>query len=176
MLWASNWENCVSHRSLLDTVSAEFPLDLTFWSQNVSVPRCVERERVIGIAAIDEIAAAGAEHFLDPVDCLARDAGRLARLNLRLQLDEGPIGAVYAACQDRCDVEEYDRILHQWSGCTGNMKLRIFQRTDLCRVRPIQQCREFAEYLTGLRYFGDLDAFLDDCDRTFLQDQQPTGR
>ena len=48
--------------------------------------------RVIGIAGVDEIDAAGPQQVLDLVDCLV--VARLARLNLALQIDEGAIGAV----------------------------------------------------------------------------------
>ena len=55
--------------------------------------RGLERVWVIGIAGIGEISAAGAQQFLDLVDCLASDAARLALLNVAVEFDEGPIGA-----------------------------------------------------------------------------------
>jgi hypothetical protein len=44
-------------------------------------------------AEIDEVGTAGAEQFLYFFDRLADHAVGLTRLNLPLQLDEGPIGA-----------------------------------------------------------------------------------
>ena len=101
------------------------------------VLRCVESERIIGIAGIDEIGTARAEQLLYFLDRLADHAARLARLNLALELDERPIGAVESPRQDCCDVKERDRILHERGGCTGDVKLGVFQRTYVCRVRLI---------------------------------------
>jgi hypothetical protein len=52
-------------------------------------------------------------------------AARLARLNLALQLDEGPIGVVNTPCQDCCNVKELARVLHEQGGRTGDVKLRL---------------------------------------------------
>jgi hypothetical protein len=100
---------------------------------------------------------------------------RLAGLNLALQLEEAPIGAVEALCQDRCNVKERDRIYPECGGRIGNVKLRGFQSAYIRRVRLIEKRGEFAEHGTGLRDPGNLDAFLYDCDRALLKDQQPAG-
>jgi hypothetical protein len=56
-------------------------------ANNNSVLRCIEHERVIGIAGIGEISTAGAQRFLDPVDCFISDAAPLTRLNVTVQFD-----------------------------------------------------------------------------------------
>jgi hypothetical protein len=50
------------------------------------------------------------------------------------------------------------------------LKLRDFQRTYVRRVRLIQQHRQFTKHGTRLRHLGDVDAFLDDCDRALPRD------
>jgi hypothetical protein len=65
--------------------SAEFSFGLYLLANNVSVLRCVEHERVIRIAGIDEISAAGGQQFLDLVDCLVSDVAWLALIEVFLE-------------------------------------------------------------------------------------------
>ena len=74
-----------------------------------SALRCVGYERVIRIAGIHKIGTRSAQHFFDLLDRSPNYAARLAGLNLALQLEEAPIGAVEALRQDRCNVKERDR-------------------------------------------------------------------
>jgi len=75
-----------------------------------SAPRCVGCKRVIRIAGIHKIRTRGAQQFFDLLDRLPNHAARLAGLNLALQLEEAPIGAVEALRQNRRNVKERDRV------------------------------------------------------------------
>jgi hypothetical protein len=55
-------------------------------------------------------------------------AARLAGLNLPLELEEAPIGAVETLRQDRCNVKEGDRVYPKYGGRIGDVKQRGFQR------------------------------------------------
>src|SRR5258705_9025170 len=51
-----------------------------------------------------------AQQSFDLLDRSPNYTARLAGLNLALQLEEAPIGAVEALRQDRCNVKERDRV------------------------------------------------------------------
>src|SRR5258705_13706209 len=132
-------------------------------------------ERVIRIAGIHKIGTGVAQQSFDLLDRSPNYTARLPGLNLALQLKEAPIGAVDALRQDRCNVKERDRVYPEYGGRIGDVKLRGFQSTYIRRVRLIEKHGEFAEHGTGLRDPGNLDAFLYDCYRALLKDQQPAG-
>src|SRR5258708_14414118 len=132
-------------------------------------------ERVIRIAGIHKIGTGVAQPSFDLLDRSPNYTARLAGLNLALQLEEAPIGAVEALRQDRCNVKERDRVYPEYGSRIGDVKLRGFQSTYIRRVRLIEKRGEFAEHGTGLRDPGNLDAFLYDCYRALLKDQQPAG-
>ena len=67
-------------------------------------------ERVIRIAGIHKIDTGFAQQSFDLLDRSPNYAARLAGLNLALQLEEAPIGAVETLRQDRCNVKERDRV------------------------------------------------------------------
>src|SRR5262249_29294860 len=132
-------------------------------------------ERVIRIAGVHKIGGGGAQRSCDLLDRSSNYAARLAGLNLALQLEEPPIGAIETLRQDRRNIEERDRVYPKHGGRIGDVKLRGFKRTYIGRVRLIQQHGEFAEHGARLRHPGDLNAFLYDRDRALLKDQQPVG-
>ena len=59
---------------------------------------------------MDKIGTACAQQKFHLPGRLADHAARLPSLNLALQLDEGPIGAVETLRQDCCNVKEPDRV------------------------------------------------------------------
>src|SRR5260370_34583087 len=74
-----------------------------------STLQCVGCERVIRIAGIHKIGTGVAQQSFDLLDRSPNYTARLAGLNLALQLEEAPIGAVEALRQDRCTVKDPDR-------------------------------------------------------------------
>jgi len=96
-------------------------------------------------------AAIAAQQSFDLLDRSPNNAARLGGLNLALQLEQAPIGAVETLRQDRRNVKERDRVYPKYGGRIGDVKLRGFQRTYVRRMRLIQQHGEFAEYGAGLR-------------------------
>src|SRR6266481_312881 len=127
------------------------------------------------IAGIHKIGTGVAQQSFDLLDRSPNYTARLAGLNLALQFEEAPIGAVETLRQDRCNIKERDRVYPKYGGRIGDVKLRGLHSTYIRRVRLIQQRGEFAEHGTRLRDPGDLNAFLYDCDRALLKDQQSAG-
>jgi hypothetical protein len=106
-------------------------------------------ERVIRIAGIHKIGTAGAQQSFDLLDSSPNYAAWLAGLNLALQLEQAPIGAVETLRQDRCNVKERHRVCPEYGGRIGDVKLGGFQCTYVRGVRLIQQYGEFAEQAPG---------------------------
>ena len=70
-------------------------------------------ERVIRIAGIHKIGTGFAQQSFDLLDRSPNYAARLAGLNLALQLEQAPIGAVETLRQDRCNVKERGRVARE---------------------------------------------------------------
>src|SRR5258708_7105552 len=83
-------------------------------------------ERVIRIAGIHKIGTGVAQQSFDLLDRSPNYTARLAGLNLALQLEEAPIGAVEALRQDRCNVKDRHRSSPQTGAPTAHVKLRGF--------------------------------------------------
>src|SRR5258708_466894 len=133
-------------------------------------------EQVVGIAGIPKMGTAGAQQLFDFVGGFLDHTRRPAGLNLAPQLDERMVGIVETPRQDRCNVQERDRVYPEEGGGVSDVKLRRLERTYVCRVRLIEKRGDFAEYGAGLPHSADLDAFLENCDHALLQNQQPAGR
>jgi hypothetical protein len=118
----------------------------------VSAPRCAGRKRVIRIAGIHKIGTGGAQHFFDLFDCSSNYTGRLPGLNLALQLEQPPIGAIETLRQHGRHVKERDRVYPKDGGRIGDMKLRGFKRAYVGRVRRASFLWKTA--ISGIRGVG----------------------
>lgn len=63
------------------------------WMSRQLFDFCRGLARIIGVTAVDEIAAAGSKPVIELAACFVGDAARSAWLNVALQIDEGAIGA-----------------------------------------------------------------------------------
>src|SRR5260370_6077146 len=78
-------------------------------------------ERVIRIAGIHKIGTGVAQQSFDLLDRSPHYTARLAGLNLALQLEEAPIGAVAPLRQHRFDVKARDRVYPEYGSRIGDV-------------------------------------------------------